>query len=111
MPLIRTLTNIAAGGQATPLAGNQYEYLPFPAQLDFAIVSDAAGVTATVYSGTDLLQQVGPASQKAANTPPVFPDDFMLTDVARAGERISILLNNSGAGAANVQCAVRITPL
>jgi len=105
MPTIR-VRNTAATGAITvfPLQGNQYEYLPFNARVEFAIVGhDGAtgGVVnsarATVFSGSDILQQQGPITDKSAVTAQsqdaVYPDDFLLDDVAAAGERLSVQLD------------------
>lgn len=111
MPTIRvTTTNIAALSTAFPLQGNQYEYLPFPAQLEFAIVANAAGIDVTVYSGSDVLQQNGPATVKT--TPPLYPDDFLLSDVAAAGERLNVILRETAnVATTDIETVVRITPL
>lgn len=111
MPLIRVRQSVAAGATVFPLQGNQYEFLPFPAQVEFAVISDNTGITATIFSGSDVLQQNGPATQKAANAPPIYPDDFLLTDVAAPGERLSVVVTNANAAAVNVETAVKITPL
>jgi len=111
MPTIRvTTTNIPANGTVFPLQGNQYEYLPFNARVEFAIVSNAAGIDVTVYSGSDVLQQNGPATVKA--TPPVYPDDFLLDDVAMAGERLNVVLRETaGVATTDIETVVKITPL
>jgi|GEM_PF-5140962 len=111
MPTIRTTTtNLAANATAFPLQGNQYEYLPFNARVEFAIVASAAGIDVTVYSGSDVLQQNGPATVKA--TPPVYPDDFMLDDVAMAGERLNVVLRETaGIATTDIETVVKITPL
>lgn len=109
MPTMRTPFSAPAGGTVFPLQGQQFEYLPFASALEFAITAAAAGLQVTVYSGSDLLQQRGPASVKA--TPPLYPDDFMLTDMARAGERISIEVSNPTAGAIAGEVVVKVTPL
>lgn len=111
MPTIRvTSTNIAANGRVFPLQGSQYEFLPFPAQVAFAIVANAAGIEADVFSGTDVLQQASPVTVKA--TSPVYPDDFMLTDIAGAGERLSVVLHETaGVATTDVETVVIITPL
>lgn len=111
MPTVRVTTVMAAAGVAYPLQGSQYEYLPFNARVQFAIVSTTAGLAVTVYSGTDLLQQAGGPSVKAATVPPVYPDDFLLDDVARAGERISVELRETLGGTPTVQTCVIITPI
>jgi len=105
MPTIR-VQNIAAAGATTvfPLQGNQYEYLPFNARVEFAIVGHdgvtadvVAATRATVFSGSDILQQQGPITDKSAVTAQsqnaVYPDDFLLDDVAAAGERLSVQLD------------------
>jgi hypothetical protein len=111
MPTIRvTTTNIPANATAFPLQGNQYEYLPFPALVEFAIVANVATIAATVYSGSDVLQQAGAVTVKA--TSPVYPDDFLLSDVAMAGERLSVELRETGGVATtDIETVVKITPL
>jgi hypothetical protein len=116
MPSIRKRVTVPASGVPIfPLQGDQYEFLPFPARVQFAMVGDtvAAGgvdVSATVYSGSDILQMNGPIAIKAS-TNPVFPDDFLLDDVAGAGERLNIVLTKVSAGTTTVDVAVIITPI
>jgi len=125
MPTIR-VRNLSSAGATTifPLQGNQYEYLPFNARVEFALVGKDGttpgivdGVTATVYSGSDILQQRGPISDKTAvtaqSTSAVYPDDFLLDDVAAAGERLSVELNVPADGTEDsvFDTVVKITPL
>jgi len=126
MPTIR-VQNVSIIGQAQtvfPLQGNQYEFLPFPARVEFAIVGRSATavdevdlVTATVYSGSDILQQRSGITNKSDTTAQsksaVYPDDFLLDDVAAAGERLSVELNIPGTVAADllIDTVVKITPL
>jgi len=111
MPTIRvTTTNLAIAATAFPLQGNQYEWLPFAALVEFAIVANAAGVDVTVYSGSDVLQQNGPPTVKA--TSPVYPDDFFLRDVANQGERLNVILRETGGVATtDIETVVMIAPL
>jgi hypothetical protein len=113
MPTIRSTVTVAAGVPNFPLSGSQYEFLPFNARVEFAVVETTAvlvgDVLASVFSGTDVLQQRAGITGKAAGNP-VYPDDFLLDDVAAAGERLSVELN-SAAGAAVVQVVAKITPL
>jgi len=135
MPTIRRRTVVSAGeGPATvfPLQGNQYEYLPFNARVEFAIVGNAAlsdgsgvgvsadidKVTATVFSGSDILQQQSGITNKTQTTAQskdaVYPDDFLLDDVAAAGERLSVQLDIPDPTALNdtiIDTVVKITPL
>lgn len=112
MPLIKvTTTNLAANATSFPLQGNQYEYLPFAAQVNFAIIANAATIDTTVFSGSDVLQQGGPPSLKTTIVS-VWPDDFLLEDTAGAGERISVVNRETGGVATtDLETAVRISPL
>jgi len=129
MPTIRTRTTVAAGeGPRTifPLQGNQYEYLPFNARVEFAIVGQNVGVTpesidlvtATVFSGSDILQQQSGITNKsdvtAQSKNAVYPDDFLLDDVAAAGERLSVQLDIPDPPTTEstvIDTVVKITPL
>jgi len=124
MPTIRVRNNVTLAVPATifPLQGNQYEYLPFNARVEFAIVgfsstpADVDLVDATVYSGSDVLQQRGPISNKSlvtsGSTSPEYPEDFLLDDVAAAGERLSIEINTGDwAASGTIDTVVKITPL
>ena len=113
MPMIRKKTDTTDGGTFFPLQGSQYEYLPFNALLEFAIISNTeantAGADATVYSGSDvLMEKSGVDSKTVLNA--IYPDDFTLQDVAAAGERIGVQLD-VGAGGGECLTVVRITPL
>jgi len=114
MPTIRVNNVLNAGEPTFPLQGSQYEYLPFNARVEFAVVEITTialvgDVVATIFSGTDVLQQAGSITGKIDGAT-VYPDDFLLDDVAAAGERLSVELI-SAAGAATVQTTVKITPL
>lgn len=112
MPTIRVSTvNIPANATAFPLQGNQYEYLPFPARVEFAVVANAATISVTIFSGSDVLQQDGPVISKAALLT-VYPDDFLCDDVAAAGERLNVILRETGGVATtDIETTVKITPL
>lgn len=110
MPTIKVQTSVAANAVVdNVLVGNQYEFLPFNAQLEFGIVAAAAGIVMDVYSGSDTLIEAGVAS--AANRSPIYPDDYDLVDVAAAGERIKVRLRNTTGAAIVVNTTVRITPV
>ena len=128
MPTIRSVNVLAAGVPVFPLQGNQYEYLPFDARVEFEIVGHKSGtgavgedvdkVTATVFSGSDILQQQSGITNKTETTAQsknaVYPDDFLLDDVAAAGERLSVELNLPVSALADttfINTVVKITPL
>lgn len=111
MPMIAVRTVLGASGTATPLSGSQYEYLPFDAFVEFGLLTDATGVLATVQSGTDVLTEEGPVQVGTINAQPKYPDDFLLNDVAAAGERLKVALRDTSGAQRIVQTVVRITPL
>jgi len=112
MPLIKTIDQgIAAGVTIFPWQGSQYEYLPFNALLEVALLADAGDTwTASIFSGTDVLLQAAQVDQLAIATPITYPDDYSLTDGAAAGERIGATLLNGSVGVADVRTAAKITP-
>lgn len=112
MPLIKVRTTMAANGTAFPLQGNQYEFLPFDALVEFAILGDAAAVVnASVFSGSDVLQQESQIDDLAVANPIIYPDHYNLQDVAAAGERLGVSLTEAAGATPIVRTNVRITPL
>lgn len=113
MPTIKARADLAANGTANLLAGNQYEYLPFNARVQMAILSEAGGaVDATVYSGTDVLLEAAQIDEKAL-TEPVTTRDIQIEDVALQGERLSVQVRETAgaAGPTTVRAVVWITPM
>jgi len=111
MPTIQNRVSVATGVNDNVLSGSQYEFLPYDAQLEFGIVGDtnAADLRVDVYSGQDVLMENSEPS--AQNRMPVYPDDYTLTDVAAAGERIKIRVRNTNAAARTLFYSLRITPI
>lgn len=113
MPTIRAITVTTAAGRANALAQSQYEYLPFDARVEFSVISNGsanAQAFATVYSGTDVLQQRAEVDHETDKVPK-YPDDFLLDDVAAAGERLSVELEFPGVAGSKVTTVAKITPL
>ncbi len=110
MPVISDRRSVAANAVvANVLAGSQYEFLPFDAVVEFGLVGSAVGLNASVSSGTDILQADQEVS--AQNRMPLYPDDFTLSDVVGAGERLVVGYRNTTAAAINAFTLVKITPL
>ena len=112
MPTIQGVTLALAAGQsvANAIAGSAYEFAPFHARADIAVVGNAAGdQRATVQTGSDVLLEESPISRQ--NRVPVWPDDYSLSDVVAKGDRIKIQIRNTGAGAVDTFWAVRLTPI
>jgi len=113
VPLIKTLDiDVADGATIFPWQGNQYEFLPFDAEIDVALLADTADTfLASVFSGSDVLMQASTVDNLALAVPLTFPDDYSLSDIAAAGERLGCSLTNNTGGVATIRTAVRITPL
>ena len=113
MPVVQGKVSVAASSvNDNVLGGSQFEFLPYDASLEFGIMGDAnaADLRVDVYSGQDVLAET--LEPSAANRMPVYPDDFPLTDVAAAGERLKIRVRNLNAGAARTMFySLRITPV
>lgn len=98
MPVIQNSVSVAANAtNDNVLAGSQFEYLPYDAQLQFGLVGSAAGLVTDVYSGPDVLAENMGLS--TANRFPIYPDDFVLTDMAAAGDRLKVRVRNTTAAA------------
>jgi hypothetical protein len=112
MPTIQNRISIPAATVVdNVLTGSQYEFLPYDAGLEFGITGDsnAADLRVDVYSGQDvLLENSEPGN---VNRMPIYPDDFQLTDVAAAGERIKVRVRNTGTAARTLFYSVRINPV
>lgn len=110
--IIQGSTTLAAGAtNDNIIQGSQWEFLPFPAGLEFGLVGDANGadLRIDVYVGAETVMESGISSN--ANRSPVYPDDFNLTHSAPAGSRIKIRVRNTNAGAVTVKHIIRITRL
>lgn len=113
MPTIKRINiDVPAAGIVNPLQGSQYEYLPFDALVEFAILADAGDTfNASVYSGSDVLMQDEQVDNLAITAPVIYPDHYQIQDVAAAGERLGVQLTNLSVGVATIRTVVRITPL
>jgi len=113
MPLVQGSNSIALSSvNDNVLAGSQFEFLPYNAMLEFGLNGDANGadLRVDVYSGQDVLMENAPMNVRAVI--PTYPDDFLLNDAARAGERVKIRVRNTSAAAARtLYWCLRITPL
>ena len=95
MPTIQSTVSVAAASVVdNVLDGSQFEFLPYPAYLEFGLVGDADGgdLRLDVYSGGDVLAEnmIPSIAARAA----IYPDDFTLSDVALAQERIKVRCRN-----------------
>lgn len=82
-----------------PISGWQYEYLPWPAQVILLLRSTTTGQVSTVYSGSETIQERAPV--QAGGTAGVTPSELNTPAVswlAAAGDRLKVVIDNTGAG-------------
>lgn len=91
------------------LSGSIYEFPPWNCKVDFGLSGSATGLVATVTSGSDVLQEEGPVPP--TNRFPQAQDDFTLTDLIGAGERIVLRVRNTTGGALTLFSTTRLTPI
>jgi len=111
MPSVPIRTALGANATAFPLVGGRYEIAPYNCVIELAISADATGVLATVGSGLDAVQDEGPVQLNTINVQPKYPDDYFLSDVVGAGERIVYQLRDTSGAARVVQTVLKITAL
>jgi hypothetical protein len=110
MPVIQGSTSLAANATIeNVITGSQFEFAPYDATCEFAVLGAAVGVVADITTGADVVAESMSVANKAGF--PVLPDDFMALDVVRGGERIKLRLRNTTPGAIVVTWTVRIMPL
>lgn len=111
MPMIQKRIVLALNSTASALADDQFEYLPYNALVEIALLADATGVLATIYSGGDLLMDEGPVPIGTINVFPKYQDDYHLQDVAAGGERLKIRLRDTSGAQRIVMVGVRISQI
>lgn len=112
MPRISKRTTMTASGEAFPLQGDQFEIMQWDGLVEFAVLADAgATVRNTIYSGSDLLQASALTLILAVASPILYPDHFLLKDVAARTERLSVQLLEAAAGTPIVRTDVLVTPV
>lgn len=111
MPTIAFRNSMATGTTvANVVLGSQYELMPFDGTIEVGIFADKNLVTASIFSGPDVLAEDGPVPFGATEAMPRYPDDYHWEDEAQAGDRLKVTLKNANAGTAIVNTVVRISP-
>jgi hypothetical protein len=80
-----------------PVAGWQYEYLPWPAQILILVRNSGAGkVNVTVYSGSETIQERSPMQANGtAGTTPSELNTPAISFLAAAGDRLKLLIDEA----------------
>ncbi len=108
MPVIQRQVSIPANSTLENIvAGSQYEFARRRCIISGGMVGAAAGLLANVNSGGDVVMEQFPLQIRAADFP-VIPDEFVFTDVMEAGDRLSIPVQNTTAGAIVARVIIQI---
>jgi hypothetical protein len=94
-----------------PIAGWQYEYLPWPAQVIILLRSTTAGNRMTVYSGSETILERSPV--QAGGTIGVTPSELntpAISFMAAAGDRLKLVLDEVLGGTPTVDGLVIANP-
>lgn len=91
------------------LAGSQFEFLPYNANVAMGFTQSATGLLVSVYAGSDLIAFELVPVIKA--TSPVNPDDFSVNFDAYEGTRLVVAVRNPTAGTLSILSTIVITPL
>lgn len=110
MPTFQKKVSVAANAvNDNVMAGSQWEFMPYHAQLNFGMNQSATGLVVDAYSGSDTVCE---ALEPAINARyPIVPDDYSMSDVVGAGERVKVRVRNTTGGALDFYLGVIIQPL
>jgi len=114
MPVIAgKVTMPVAPSEQNIAIGSQYEQAPFDAEMEVALKTDRDLVTATVFSGPDILAEPGMFVPKGASgEPPRVPDDYHVVEKIAKGDRIKVSLKDANtSGNSVVYFNIRLTAL
>ena len=95
-----------------PLSGWQYEYLPWPASIILLVRATDNNERLTIYSGSETIQERSPV--QGGGTAGVTPTEFTTAPVswlAAAGDRLKLVIDNTGAGTPTVDGVIIANPL
>src|SRR5713101_3589198 len=94
-----------------PISGWQYEYLPWPAQIILLMRSTDVNLRATVYSGSETIQERSPVQGGGtAGTTPSELNTPAISWIAAAGDRIKAVIDNTTAGTPTIDGVIIANP-
>jgi len=108
MPKFSWIQSIAGGATFEPLAGWQYERMPYAAVVKILDSATAVGLVETVTSGSDTLLDESPVPVYGATG--VLPSENNvepLVDQVEAGDKIRVRYRNTTAGAIEAHGSIR----
>lgn len=109
-PVINRKTDLAIAARANPIAGSQYEWLPWPSLVRFYILADGDGVFASLFTGSNVILEPSEVDQRPVTEPINVADDVLAEDVVGGGERLGVELRNESGAARVVRTRVVVIP-
>lgn len=114
MPSLSFSRSVAAGATDFPLAALAwtFEQLPYPAAVRVFLRTTAVGVLARIQTGSEMVQDETPI--QSGGTAGVTPSQLNTTPtefLAPAGDRLSVAIRNTTAGALTIDGLVQVEPL
>jgi len=98
MPVIMKSTSIAANAPyANVIAGSLYEFARQTQVVSVGVAEAATGLFDTIQAGSDVVSEE--FEPPILTRYPIIPDEMYFTDVMQPGDRLSINVRNSTAGA------------
>lgn len=95
-----------------PISGWQYEYLPWPAHVILLLRSTDVNLRATVYSGSETIQERSPVQGGGtAGTTPAELNTPAISWQAAAGDRLKAVIDNTTAGTPTIDGIIIVNPL
>lgn len=113
MGLIKNSVSIGAGATVlNVLAGSAFEFVKEASQVKIGLLASATGLLVGASSGSDILLEDGSACDvvRIANQGPIWPDDFILEDIAMPMDRLKVSVRNPTGGAITLFYGVRTDP-
>ena len=94
-----------------PLAGWQYEYLPYPASVILLVRATTGGARLTIYSGSETIQERTPV--QGGGTAGVTPSELntpAVSFIAAGGDRLKLVIDEVLGGTPTVDGVVIVNP-
>jgi len=112
MPSFIWSQSVAPGATFNPLSNTNFQYVPRPGIVKYIHRATAAGLVATILSGSDELMQEGPvpAGGTAGQTPTEFNSPPIVDQVA-AGDLQTVRYRNPTGGAITIDGIFDYTPV
>jgi hypothetical protein len=112
MPQLVISQSLAASATSNIISGWQYEYLPWPARVKLLMRATAATLKATVFSGSETIQEESPV--QGGGTAGTTPSELNTAPVvwdAPAGDRLKINIRSTDPGAQTIDAIIYAFPL